>query len=48
MATLPARAIGHNLSVSRNLGRQPGPLERLQFLIVAPTLLFEHAIGIGG
>lgn len=45
-ATLPARAIGHNLSVSCNLLRQSGPLERLPLCVVAPCLLFQHAVRV--
>jgi hypothetical protein len=45
-AAVPARAVGHDLSVSCNLLRQSGLLERLPLRVVAPRLLFQHAVCI--
>ncbi|MBA4752591.1 MAG: hypothetical protein H2055_10255 [Sphingopyxis sp.] len=48
IAALFARAVSHDLGVSGNLGRQSGSFERFKLLDVAPTLLGQHAIIIGG
>lgn len=45
-AALPSRAISHNLRVPGDLGRQSGPLKRLQLRVVTPALLFEHAMRV--